>query len=191
MCHPYRATTFQGISFNLCVVQQFAQSLHLEKLFALCTLHFKPCAESAKMNSCEPSRTAAYGLDIRWRMVYQRVYLELSFKAISQNLCVDVSTVRRTLDLFMLTGDVTKRPYPEQHGCKLRRLTEDDQLFILNLVLERPGIYLHELKHELLVSKQARLLFVDFSTHVHSQEPGLEVLHYREMKNKEPSMLLR
>ena len=51
---------------------------------------------------------------------------------------------------FMLTDNVTKRPYPEQHGCKLRRLTEDD---LLNLVIERPGIYLHELKHELFVSK--------------------------------------
>ena len=111
------------------------------------------------MNSCEPSRTAAYGLDIRWRMVYQRVYLELSFKA---------TIVRRTLDLFMLTGDVTKRPYPEQHGCKLRRLTEDDQLFILNLVLERPGIYLHKLKHELLVSKATQASMATICRFLHS-----------------------
>lgn len=120
------------------------------------------------MNSCEPSRTRAYDPDLRWRMVYQRVYLELPFKTISQNLCVDVSTVRRTLDLFMLTGDVMKRPYPEHHGSKLKRLTEEDQFFILELVLEHPGIYLHELRHELLLSKGTQASTATICRFIHS-----------------------
>ena len=51
----------------------------------------------------------AYNPDIRWRMVYQRVVLDLPFRTISQNLCVDVSTVRRTVTLFINTNSVDKQ----------------------------------------------------------------------------------
>ena len=59
--------------------------------------------------SVEPHRTMAYNPDIRWRMVYQRVVLDLPFRTISQNLCVDVSTVRRTVTLFINTNSVDKQ----------------------------------------------------------------------------------
>ena len=98
------------------------------------------------------SRTRAYDPDLRWRMVYQRMALELPFKTISRNLYVDVSTVRRTVELFSSTGSVDKRPYPERHSRHRRKLTEADQFLLLELVLERPGIYLQELRHELHAS---------------------------------------
>ena len=104
----------------------------------------------ASRPSCEPSRTKAYGADIRWRMIYQRMALELPLKTISQNLSVDVSTVRRTLVLFKNTGSVNKRPYPSHHRLQRRKLKEADQDLILELVVEQPGIYLGELKHEIL-----------------------------------------
>ena len=70
-----------------------------------------------------------------------------SKKKVSENLCVDQSTVRRTLKLFDTTGLVEKKMYPDNHGGP--KLSKADQLHILELVLENPGIYLHELKLEL------------------------------------------
>ena len=91
------------------------------------------------------SRTRAYDPDLCWRMGYQRMALELPFKTISRNLYADVSTVRRT-------GSMDKQPYPERHSRHRRKWTEVDQFQLLELVLERLGIYLHELRHELHAS---------------------------------------
>lgn len=107
--------------------------------------------------SCEPGRTKAYHSDLRWRMVYQRKVLNISTKKISENLCVDPSTVRRTVNLFDTTGTVEKKVYISNH---MRKLSRSDQLHILELVIENPSIYLHELKLEL----QARGTEVDEST---------------------------
>ena len=57
---------------------------------------------------------------------------------------VDESTIRRTVALFEATGCVDKRKYPVE-----RAFTEAVKLYILNLVLEKPGLYLREIKHEL------------------------------------------
>ena len=65
----------------------------------------------------------------------------------SENLCVDQSIVRRTLKLFDTTDLVEKKMYPDNHGGP--KLNKADQLHILELVLENPGIYLHELKLKL------------------------------------------
>ena len=97
--------------------------------------------------SCEPARTRAYHPDLRWRMVYQTKVLSYPVKKVSENLCVDQSTVRRTLKLFDTTGLVEKKMYPDNHGGP--KLCKADQLHILELVLEKPGVYLHELKLEL------------------------------------------
>lgn len=75
--------------------------------------------------------------------------MDLSVQTISQNLCVDVSTVRRTCDLFVETQSVDKQPYPDSHRLQRRKLKETDQYLILELVLEHPGIYLDELKQKL------------------------------------------
>lgn len=104
------------------------------------------------MATCEPARTRAYDADLRWRMIYQRLVLNLSLETVSRNLCVDRSTVRRTLRLFAETNSVNKRLYPEQHALQRRKLTENDRFLILELVLERPGIYLTELQRELLAA---------------------------------------
>ena len=52
--------------------------------------------------------------------------------------------MRRTLHLFRDTNSVNKRLYPEQHARQRRKLTENDRFLILELVLERPGIYIFE-----------------------------------------------
>ena len=80
-------------------------------------------------------------------MVYQKEALDYSYDQISKNLGVDSSTVHRVLTLFRATGSVHKRPYPKQNAS--RKLTPIAQLFVLNTVIQKPGIYLHEIQKEL------------------------------------------
>ena len=99
------------------------------------------------MTSFEPRRTSAYGDDLRWRMVWQKEALKYSYEEVGSNLGVDRSTVVRVVEFFRTTGNVSKRQYPKERAA--RELTAPVQLFILNLVVQRPGIYLQEVQKEL------------------------------------------
>ena len=95
-----------------------------------------------------PNRCSAYSDDLRWRIVYKRTTLGLPYREIAANLCVDVSTVCRTMRLFERTGNVSKEKY---NAANLpRKLTDLIQLFILQLVLQHVGINLTEIRRELL-----------------------------------------
>ena len=100
------------------------------------------------MTSCEPARSSSYNNDLRWRIVWQKIALELPTKQVAKNLCVDPSTVQRICHRFELSGDVAKQTYHAENS--VRKLTEPAQLFILHLVLDRPGIYLREIRDELM-----------------------------------------
>ena len=100
-------------------------------------------------SSFDKSRSSAYSHeDLRWRMVWQREALGYTYAKIAENLCVDKSTVSRTLTLFQTSGSVSKRHYPKERA--FRKLTTPAQLLILHLCLSRPGIYLREIQGELL-----------------------------------------
>lgn len=111
------------------------------------------------MTSCEPGRSSAYSVDLRWRMLWQRKALRLTYDAVANNLGVDKSTVQRTIRLFDTTGSLCKKPYPKDKVP--RKLTSFAQQFVLNLVLQKPGIYLHEIQKEL---ERSLLLEVSVST---------------------------
>lgn len=96
--------------------------------------------------SCETWRQTAYDEDLRWRMVWQREALEYSYSVIASNLNVDKATVCRTIQLFRNTGKVSKKSYPTDVNTVL---SSTAQLFILNLVVSNPGIYLREIQAEL------------------------------------------
>jgi len=110
------------------------------------------------MASCEPLRCSAHSEDLHWRMVWQRQALGYTYQKVAENLCVDESTVYRTLQLFESSGSVEKRKYPKKNA--FRKLTTPAQLLILYLVVEKPGIYLHEVQslHDML------MIDVDLST---------------------------
>ena len=109
--------------------------------------------------SCEPRRASAYIKDLRFRMIWQKEALGLTYSQIADNLGVDKSTVQRTVTLFESTGSLKKRPYPKE---KVRRkLPSLAELFILDLVVQNPGIYLHEIQCEL---EQFLLIDVSVST---------------------------
>ena len=99
------------------------------------------------MASCEEKRTKAYANDLRWRMVYQARVQEKTYREIAADLNEDHSTIRRTVALFDETDNVSPREYPSNVGTA--RLTEMDKLIILELVIEKPCIYLSEIQQEL------------------------------------------
>ena len=99
------------------------------------------------MISCEPQRSSAYSEDMRWRVVWQSEGLGFLPKDIALNLNIDVSTVRRVLLIFQTTGDICKRIYPSERAY--RKITEPVQLYILYLILSRPGVYLREIVRDL------------------------------------------
>ena len=107
--------------------------------------------------SAEPRRTSAYSADIRWRMVYQREVLGLTCREVAKNLNVDASTVSRVVSTFNDTGNVDTRP---RKGAPTKLLPFDEFVIIEN-ILERPGIYLHELQNDI---KQTTGTDVDVST---------------------------
>ena len=100
--------------------------------------------------SCERNRTKAYSEDLRWRMIYNVCALDKSCSETASCLGVDLSTVKRTVALFDETGNVTKRKYPNTHGDHLRKLTDIDKLLVLEIAIEKPGIYLREIKQFLM-----------------------------------------
>ena len=66
---------------------------------------------------------------------------------VSQNLGVSVSTVCRIGKLFETTGNVQQGEHGDRETGKV--LTTYDQFLVMELVLDRPGIYLHEVCQEL------------------------------------------
>jgi len=81
-------------------------------------------------------------------MVWQRLGLNKTLGDIAENLCVHPATVKRMADLFELTGDVCKRPYPSANSLQ-KKLTSVIQLLLLMKVIEQPGIKLNKLQSEL------------------------------------------
>ena len=81
-------------------------------------------------------------------MVFQAKMQGKTYREVAECLNVDPSTVCRTIALFDETGNVQKKKYPVNLGTS--RLTEIDKLIILELVLDKPGIYLHEIAHKLV-----------------------------------------
>ena len=99
-----------------------------------------------EMATIEPFRVRAYGEDLRWRMVYQCEALGYSYQKIATNLCVDASTVWRTVQLFQQTGSVEKKKY--SRGNLPRKVNGTIQLVVLHTVLEQPGLYLREIQSQ-------------------------------------------
>ena len=106
----------------------------------------KNCA-SVSMTSAEPARTTAYSPDIGWRVVWQRMGMELSFKAIAIRLQIGVSTAFRLYKKYESTGDVVPKSKGERIHC--RKLDNHHELYILALVHENPAIYLNEIRSKI------------------------------------------
>ena len=68
--------------------------------------------------SAEPSRKKAYSSDLRWRIVYQRIAMNLPFYKIAHNLNIAASTANRIYQLFEQTGGVDPVQRQERHEIR-------------------------------------------------------------------------
>ena len=91
--------------------------------------------------SAEPGRKAPYSSDLRWRVVWQRIGMELTFCEIANNLSLSLGTVHNHFKRFQLTGEVT--PMVCNRGST-RMLSEHDEPIIVGLLLDDPSMYLSE-----------------------------------------------
>ena len=93
--------------------------------------------------SAEPGRKSAYSHYLRWRVVWQRIAMELTFRAIAANLNISLGTVYNVCQLFETTGEVDPKPIPKRE--ELRKLDGHHELYIIGLVMENPALQLSEI----------------------------------------------
>ena len=90
--------------------------------------------------SIERSRRKAYSSDIRWRIVWQRIAMDFSYRAIAHNLNISIGTVCNILKQFEQDGNVdSKHPRKQPEKCKL------DNHHVIGLILDNPSLYLREI----------------------------------------------
>ena len=87
-----------------------------------------------------------YSLDLRWRVIWVFLSQNLATAEITEIFGVCERTVRRYIDLFEQTGEVES--VQASHGPK-PLLDSFEQLTLLKLILQHPGIYLKELQGKL------------------------------------------
>ena len=86
--------------------------------------------------SAEPCRKA-YSVDLRCRIVYQRIAINLPFTDIAKNLNVAFSTAYRTYRIFG-TGKVD--PLDRSSGREeLRKLDRSSELYVVGFILDNPS----------------------------------------------------
>ena len=100
------------------------------------------------MFSCESGCSKVYSSDLKWRMVYQKYSLGLSYAEIARRLNVDCSTVRRTIQLFEETGTVCSIQGYYENTCK--KLSAYDELTVIETIVNQSSLYLHEIQYIVL-----------------------------------------
>ena len=93
----------------------------------------------------ESARTIAYSPDIGWRVMWQRLGMDLTFKQIAQCLQIAVGTAHRISKRFMNTGDVSATAQKKVPMYSHRKLDQYHELFILCMISENSVLYLAEI----------------------------------------------
>ncbi len=89
----------------------------------------------------------SYSDDLRWRAVWQRRLLNKSVETVARDLYIALRSVERWVNLFDTTGNVSPK---ESRHRPPRKLSEFEEVTVLQTLLTNPGIYLHEVQSELL-----------------------------------------
>ena len=84
--------------------------------------------------------------DLRWRIVYLICLRGYTIAQTAKDLYVSHSTVEHVVDLYKTTGDVVS--VQDRHGLP-RKLSEFEELTVLESFFKHPGIYLREVREEL------------------------------------------
>ena len=91
--------------------------------------------------SAEPGRKAPYSNDLRWRVVWQRLAKQKSYREIANSLDIALGTVHNIWEKFVSEDDVSASKQPEREHI----LDDHHELLIIAIVLEQPDIYLREI----------------------------------------------
>ena len=93
--------------------------------------------------SAEPARTTAYSADIGWRVVWQHMGMNMTYKQIGSRLQIAPSTAHRIFNRFKATGDVVARRQPSRPEA--RHLDGHHEVLILGIICDNPTVYLREI----------------------------------------------
>ena len=91
--------------------------------------------------SAEPGRKAPCSSDLRWCIVWQRMGVELTFREITNNLCLSLGTVHNHFKRFQMTGEVAPTVSNQD---STRKLSQHDELIIVGLLLDDTSLYMSE-----------------------------------------------
>ena len=85
---------------GICNVLAGRQAKRDSHISILITCQVQSARLTFKTTSIDSTRSSAYNEDIHWQMVWQTEALGHSYREVARNLCVDQSTVCRTVSLF-------------------------------------------------------------------------------------------
>ena len=107
------------------------------------------------MLSAEPDRKTPYSPDIGWRVVWQRLGMEMQFRDIARRLQIATSTAHRIFKRFEDSGDVA--PRKQSSRLHARKLDEHHELLIIAIVMENPCVYLREVCQQIEEATHTRV----------------------------------
>ena len=64
--------------------------------------------------------------------MWQTLALNIPVSTVGSNLCVDQSMVQRVVNVFEMTGSVSKRPYHPDRS--IRKITKTAEFYIISLM---------------------------------------------------------
>lgn len=97
--------------------------------------------------SAEPGRKAPYAEDLRWRIVWQRIGMGLSFREIASNINVSLGSAYGIFKRFVDTGDIAATKI-DKRPC-IRKLDRNAELMVIGIILNNPRVQLAELCAEI------------------------------------------
>ena len=122
---------------------------HLVAYFNVCSQVLPLCACSISnlwyAVSAEPGRKAPYSIDLHHCMIWQIIGTSLPYRKVAQNLNVAVGTVHNVLCRFQATGELEPTK-PDRSNT--RKLSNNQELLLVGLFLDNPGLYLGEVCRE-------------------------------------------
>ena len=89
------------------------------------------------MASAEPGRKSSYLNDLRWRIVYQKLGKNYSYRKIANNLNISISTAYR---VFIQTDSINCNNRPTRIES-MRKLSRNDELYVIGTVFDNPTMY--------------------------------------------------
>ena len=87
-----------------------------------------------------------YSVDLRWRAVWLCQFRRMTYTEIADLLLMSQRSVHRYVQLYLSTGDVV--PKEQRHGPE-PLLSEYEQIYLLQRLIDRPGTHLYELQQQL------------------------------------------